>query len=112
VPGDPDGYPTKDEMADYLETYANHFDLPVVLGTGIRRLERLDGAFRAVTEAGEPIDSQAVVLATAAFQRPAIPSISKGLSAEVRQLAPEDYKTPGQLPAGRVLVVGDGATGR
>jgi putative flavoprotein involved in K+ transport len=36
VPGDPGGFPTKDEIADYLETYASHFDLPVVLGTGIR----------------------------------------------------------------------------
>jgi putative flavoprotein involved in K+ transport len=113
VPGDPDGYPTEDEMADYLETYANHFDLPVVKRTGIRRLERVvDGSFRAITEAGEPIECRAVVLATGAFQRPAIPSISKGLSAEVTQLAPEEYKTPGQLSPGRVLVVGDGATGR
>lgn len=112
VPGAPDGYPTKDEMADYLETYANHFDLPVVLGAGIRRLERIDGGFRAVTEADESIDSRAVVLGTGAFQRPAIPSISKGLSAEVTQLTPEDYKAPAQLPPGRVLVVGDGATGR
>jgi putative flavoprotein involved in K+ transport len=113
VPGDPDGFPTKDEMADYLETYASHFDLPVVLGTGIRRLERIvDGGFRAITKDGEPIECRAVVLATGAFQRPAIPPISKGLSAEVTQLAPEDYTSPSQLPPGRVLVVGDGATGR
>ena len=72
----------------------------------------MDGGFRATTEAGEPIDSRAVVLATGAFQRPAIPPISKRLSDEVTQLAPEDYRTPGQLAAGRVLVVGDGATGR
>jgi putative flavoprotein involved in K+ transport len=52
------------------------------------------------------------VLATGAFQRPAIPPVSKGLSDDVVQLAPEEYKTPGQLAAGRVLVVGDGATGR
>jgi putative flavoprotein involved in K+ transport len=112
MPGDPDVFPTKDEIGDYLETYANHFDLPVVLGTGIRRLERVDGSFRVITEAGEPIDSRAVVLATGAFQRPAIPSISRGLSAEVTQLAPEDYKAPSQLSPGTVLVVGDGATGR
>jgi putative flavoprotein involved in K+ transport len=112
VPGDPEGYPTKDEMADYLEAYAKRFELPMALESAIRRLERLDGGFRATTEAGEPIDSRAVVLATGAFQRPAIPPISKGLSDEVTQLAPEDYRTPGQLAAGRVLVVGDGATGR
>src|SRR5688572_4609143 len=112
VPGDPDGFPTKDEMGDYLEAYANHFDLPVVLGTGIRCLERVDGGFRATTEAGEPIDSRAVVLATGAFQRPAIPSSSRHLSAEVTQLAPEDYETPDQPSPGTVLVVGDGATGR
>jgi putative flavoprotein involved in K+ transport len=112
VPGDPEGFPTKDEMADYLETYADHFDLPVVPGTGIRQLERVDGGFRATTEAGEPIDSRAVVLATGAFQRPAIPPISKRLSEEVAQLAPEAYKAPDQLSPGRVLVVGDGATGR
>src|SRR5918993_5267290 len=112
VPGDPEGFPTKDEMADYLEAYAERFELPVAPGTCIRRLERVDGGFRATTEAGEPIDSRAVVLATGAFQRPAIPPISKRLSSEVTQLAPEDYRTPGELAAGRVLVVGDGATGR
>jgi putative flavoprotein involved in K+ transport len=112
VPGDPEGFPTKDEMADYLKAYAERFELPVATATGIRRLERAEGGFRATTEAGEPIDSRAVVLATGAFQRPAIPPVSKGLSDEVTQLAPEDYKTPGQLAAGRVLVVGDGATGR
>jgi putative flavoprotein involved in K+ transport len=112
VPGDPEGYPTNDEMADYLEAYADHFDLPVAPGTGIGRLERLDGCFRATTEAGEPIDSRAVVLATGAFQRPAIPPVSKLLSTEVAQLAPEDYQSPSQLAPGSVLVVGDGATGR
>jgi putative flavoprotein involved in K+ transport len=112
VPGDPEGFPTKDEMADYLEAYAERFELPVAPGTGIGRLERVDGGFRATTEAGEPIESRAVVLATGAFQRPAIPPISERLSEEVAQLAPEDYESPSQVPPGRVLVVGDGATGR
>src|SRR5215210_6128689 len=112
VPGDPEGFPTKDEMADYLEAYAARFELPVAPGMGIVRLERVDGGFRARTGAGEPIDSRAVVVATGAFQRPAIPRISERLSSEVTQLAPEDYQSPSQLAPGRVLVVGDGATGR
>jgi putative flavoprotein involved in K+ transport len=110
--GDPDGYPTKDEIADYLERYASYFDLPVLTDTGIRSLTRLGGGFRARTDAGEIIDARAVVLATGAFQRPAIPEISHQLSPDVMQLTPESYKRPGQVPPGRVLVVGDGATGR
>src|SRR5207249_10992658 len=36
--GDPEGYPTKAELADYLDDYARHFALPVVMGTAIQRL--------------------------------------------------------------------------
>ena len=101
VPGDPEGYPSKDEVADYLERYACHFGLPVLLETGIRSLTRLDGGFRARTDAGEIIDARAVVLATGAFQRPAIPAISRGLSPDVLQLTTEDYKRPPRSrPAG------------
>lgn len=110
--GDPDGYPTKDEIADYLERYADDFDLPVLTETSIRSLTRVNGGFRARTDAGEIVDARAVVLATGAFQRPAVPAISRRLSPEVLQLTPETYERPAQVPPGMVLVVGDGATGR
>jgi putative flavoprotein involved in K+ transport len=112
VPGDGDGYPTKDEIADYLEQYAMHFGLPVAFGTGVRSLVRQDGGFRAQTDAGERIDTRTVVLATGAFQRPAVPAIAQQFAPHVVQLTPDSYKNPRQIPAGRVLVVGDGATGR
>lgn len=110
--GDPDGYPGKDEVASYLERYARHFDLPVLTDTGIRSLTRIDGSLRARTDVGEIMDARTVVLATGAFQRPAVPAISRRLSGEVVQLTPDTYKRPGQIPSGRVLIVGDGATGR
>jgi putative flavoprotein involved in K+ transport len=110
--GDPEGCPGKDEIADYLERYADHLDLPVLTRTGVRSLTRLDGGFRARTDAGEIIDARAVVLATGAFQRPSVPALTRQLSPEVLQLTPESYKRPSQIPPGRVLVVGDGATGR
>jgi putative flavoprotein involved in K+ transport len=110
--GAPDEYPGKDEVADYLEWYAANFDLSVLTETGIRSLTRVNGGFRARTDAGEIIDARAVVLATGAFQRPAIPAISRKLAPDVLQLTPESYKHPGQISPGRVLVVGDGATGR
>jgi putative flavoprotein involved in K+ transport len=112
APGDPDGYPTKEEIADYLEQYAAHFDLPIAIGTGIRSLTRRDGGFRATTDAGAIVDTRTVVLASGAFQRPAVPAIARQLAPDVLQLTAESYKNSTQVPPGRVLVVGDGATGR
>ncbi len=112
VPGDPEGYTTKDEIADYLETYAAHFELPVLVDTPIRWLEGTNDGFRATTGAGETIDCRAVVLATGAYQQPALPHSSQQLPADVLQLSPETYTSPAQIPVGPVLVVGDGATGR
>lgn len=112
MPGDPESYPDKDEFAAYLEAYAGHFDLPIALETGIRRLERTNGHFRAVSEAGATVECRAVVLATGAFQQPIVPSVSKQLAPTVRQYSPETYKNPASVPPGTVLVVGDGATGR
>jgi putative flavoprotein involved in K+ transport len=112
VPGDPDGYPTRDEIADYLETYAARFGMPLALGTGIDRLERVDGVFRAATTADDVITARSVVVATGAFQQPAVPPIAQRLAEDVLQLTPNTYRNPAATPAGTVLVVGDGASGR
>jgi putative flavoprotein involved in K+ transport len=112
VSGDPEDYPTKDEIADYLESYAQHFDLPVALSTDIERLEQVNGVFSATTTTGRVVFARAVVLATGAFQHPAIPTIAQLLAGDVVQLTPETYRNPQQTPSGTVLVVGDGATGR
>jgi cation diffusion facilitator CzcD-associated flavoprotein CzcO len=110
--GDPDGYPGKDEVAEYLEANARHFDLPVLLGTGIQVLARHNGGFRATTDDGARIEARAVVLATGAFQTPAISRLAAGLAADVRQFTAETYRNAARLPPGTTLVVGDGATGR
>jgi putative flavoprotein involved in K+ transport len=112
VAGDPNGYPTKDEIADYLESYADHFALPIRLKAGIRSLDRVDGRFRAMTTGNIGIEARAVVIASGAFQVPKIPALSAGFSPEVCQLTAASYRNPSQVPAGTVLVAGDGATGR
>lgn len=112
VPGNPDGYPTKDELADYLESYARHFLLPIEMNTGIARLERVNGVFHATTTSGRVITARSVVLATGAFQQPVVPTMARQLAPEVEQLTPESYRNPRQIRMGTVLVVGDGATGR
>ena len=109
--GDPEGYPTKEEMADYLEDYAVHFRLPVLAGR-VTRLERLDGNFVATTAAGERIASRAVIVATGAFQEPAVPDFAARLGSDIAQFSSTTYRHPAQVPPQRVVVVGDGATGR
>jgi len=76
--GDPDGYATKDEVADYLERYANRFALPVRLEADVRRLERVDGGLRATLGDGATIEARAVVIASGAYQLPAIPAVASG----------------------------------
>ena len=44
-PGDPDGYPTRDEVVAYLERYAATFGRPIELGSAVRSLTQRDGAF-------------------------------------------------------------------
>lgn len=110
--GDPQGYAGRDEFADYLETYARQFDIPIEMKTGIQRLERRNGHFSATSFNGREFEAKVVVLASGGFQKPVIPAMSKNLSGDVRQFSAESYKNPSQIPAGTVVVVGDGATGR
>jgi putative flavoprotein involved in K+ transport len=110
--GDPDGYPTKDELADYLEQYAAGFSLPVVTGDGVIRLEREEAAFVAQTAVGGRVHAAAVIVAAGGFQLPIVPAFSVHLSPSVLQLDATTYQRPQQVPSGRVLIVGAGATGR
>jgi putative flavoprotein involved in K+ transport len=112
VPGLPDADPTKDSIADYLERYAQHFQLPVQLGSRVTELVRQDGRFRATLSSGGDVVAEAVVVATGAFQVPAIPPFAARLDRSVVQLTPSTYKNPQATPRGTVLIVGDGSTGR
>ena len=110
--GDPEGCPDRDEIAHYLEQYADSFRLPVVLQEGIGRLERRGDHFIGRTTRGRHVASRAVVVATGAFQRSVVPTYAAFLSPGVTQLRGDAYRNPQQVPAGRVLVVGGGGSGR
>jgi putative flavoprotein involved in K+ transport len=103
-------YPTKDEMADYLETYATRFELPVRLSTGIEALTQEDGCFVAHT-GGSRIEAEAVVVATGVFEKPHVPAFAGELSPTITQLHSSDYRNLGQLQDGPVLVVGASHSG-
>lgn len=110
--GDPQEYPGKDEIADYLERYARAFQLPVSTGEGITGLHRRADRFAATTSRGRHIVSRAVIVAAGAFQRSVMPPFASHLSPGIAQLAADSYRNAREMPGGRVLVVGGGATGR
>jgi putative flavoprotein involved in K+ transport len=106
-PGDPGAWPSKDEMADYLERYARTFELPVRSGARVDELTREGDGF--VVRCGEEIFSaRAVVVAMSNYQVPRIPAFASQLSPRIRQLHAGEYRSPTQLAPGRVLLVGAG----
>ena len=109
-PGDPDGYPTRDEVLAYLEEYAEAFKLPVRLNTPVRRLSSRDGGFVLQLDEGHIVADQ-VVVATGPFQVPLIPAVAGELAPEVFQVHSTGYMQPSEIPPGTVLVVGGGNTG-
>ncbi len=110
--GDPTGYPGKDEVADYLEHYARIMRIPVITNARVNSLERGADRFFAVTENGKRTEATSVIIATGPFQKPLVPAFASKLNPAVVQLTAATYRAPEQLRRGRVLVVGDGATGR
>jgi putative flavoprotein involved in K+ transport len=111
LPGDPDGYPTRDEVIAYLERYAETFELPVGLNSEVKELDLgEDGRFRLELD-GRTITADQVVVATGPFQTPYVPTLAEKLSDEVFQTHAVGYRRPGEVPEGAVLVVGGGNTG-
>ncbi len=109
-PGDPDRYPTRDDVIAYLERYAATFDLPIDFNSPVRSLSQENGAFRIDID-GRQIVADQVVVATGPFQRPRTPLVADQLAPEVFQTHSAGYHRPSEVPDGRVLIVGGGNTG-
>jgi len=109
-PGDPDGYPTREEVIAYLEEYATTFALPVELNAEVRRLAVADRGFVLELE-DRHIAADQVVVATGPFQVPSVPAFSRDLAPEIFQCHSTAYMRPSDVPQGTVLVVGGGNTG-
>lgn len=110
LPGDPDGYPGRDDVVDYLAGYARRFRLPVEYGSRVHAISRSERGYRVELEDRSYTAAQ-VVIATGPFKIPFVPPIADELSPDVLQLHSAEYPAPGDIPAGSVLVVGGGNTG-
>jgi putative flavoprotein involved in K+ transport len=104
-------FPSRDDMADYLEAYAARFDLPVRTSTPVDRVAGSGDGGYVVTAAGRRFEADNVVDATGAYQVPTIPAFASRLDPGIVQLHSSDYRRPSQLREGGVLVVGAGNSG-
>jgi putative flavoprotein involved in K+ transport len=100
-------FPTKDEMADYLEAYANRFELPLRCGVRVEKLYKR-GAYYVVRAGSLELEARQVVVAMATYQRGQIPDFARDLSSDVTSLHSMDYRSSDQLKPGGVLLVGSG----
>ncbi len=105
-----DGFPTKQEIADYIETYAKRFHLPVQSGARVERLSKQGDRFQIETR-GERFEAENVVVAMANYQEPKLPAFAHDLDPSIVQLHSHHYRNPSQLQEGGVLVVGVGNSG-
>lgn len=109
-PASPMHLPDKDEAADYLERYAERFELPVRLETRVESLS-WNGERYVIDTGAITYEADQVVVATGPFQTPRIPAISAQLSPTIHQIHSSQYRNPFELPPGPVLVVGAGNSG-
>jgi putative flavoprotein involved in K+ transport len=109
-PGPPRSLPGKDDIADYLESYAARFELPVRNGVKVDRITA-EGDFYLVVAGDETFMADNVVIATGAFRNPRIPDFAASLNPDIVQIHSVNYQRASQVPGGPVLVVGAGQSG-
>ncbi len=128
-PAPPHSFPTKDEMADYLERYAAAFELPVRTGARVTSVTRTadeaggfvegsasrgggggrsPGGFLVETADGRHFLAENVVVAMANYQEPWLPEFAARLDPDLVQVHSREYRNPSQLRPGGVLLVGAG----
>jgi putative flavoprotein involved in K+ transport len=107
---DPDGYMTAGEVTDLIERFAAVSRAPVRTGENVTSVRQAGDGYL-VSSGGGEITCRVVVIASGACNRASVPRFSGEVPASVEQFTPFDYRDPGKLPEGGVLVVGASATG-
>jgi len=107
----PDVYfPTKDEVADYLEGYSGQFSLPVKFGMQVDSLQRNEAGYH-ITAGQKKFHARNVIIATGAFRTPYVPRLAKKFSTKIVQMHSTMYTKPADVPVSKALVVGAGNSG-
>src|SRR5574337_21599 len=107
---DPDGYMRREEVVAFIARYARVNAAPVRTGTTVTTVTQDGAGYRVDTDRGR-WQCRALVVASGAFSRPCVPRLGAALPAGIAQVTPHQYRNPGQIEEGGVLVVGASATG-
>ncbi|MBB3661619.1 putative flavoprotein involved in K+ transport [Prauserella sediminis] len=105
-PGDPDHYPHRDEVVDYLRGYAKGLDVDIRVGHRAEQVHRQGTRFHVDLHNGESMTAPLVVAATGAFGRPHRPELPGLDSFTGSVLHASDYREPTAFDGTRVVVVG------
>src|SRR5262249_46893869 len=107
---DPDGFMTMPEVVRFLQQYAWFSCAPIVTETRVTRVRQREGGYEVETSHGS-WHCRKLVIATGACNLASVPSLAADLPARVASLTPPQYRNPGLLPDGGVMIVGASATG-
>jgi putative flavoprotein involved in K+ transport len=107
---DPHGFMKKTQIVAYLEAFKETLDAPLREGVAVQQVKPVAGGFEVRSSEGVCFARQ-VVVASGGYHQPIVPRLAERLPASVRQIHSADYRNAGQLPPGRVLVVGSGQSG-
>jgi putative flavoprotein involved in K+ transport len=108
---DADGYLTVAEVVRLIEDYSTESAAPLLTGTAVTAVRPGGPGYVVHTDQGI-WRAPTVVVATGATSTPNVPGrLAAQVPTGIMTLSTADYRNPGQLPDGGVLVVGGSASG-
>ena len=107
---DPHGFMVKSQILQYLDGFIAHVSPPLREGVTVERIKPVAAGFEIRTSVGS-MRARQVVIASGGYQNPVVPRFAERIDPDILQIHSQQYKNPGQLKTGAVLVVGSGQSG-
>lgn len=107
-PGNPERYPRRDEVINYLEQYASHFDFPIAVGSRVTAVQRVELGFTVQTTTPKQWLARTVIVASGPYQQPNIPQFPGLKDYAGHMLHSSAYRRPSDIHGTRVAVIGAG----
>ncbi|MBX3062251.1 MAG: NAD(P)-binding domain-containing protein [Anaerolineae bacterium] len=107
-PGDPEHYPSRNEVIAYLSDYAHHFELPIITQARVQHVSKQEGIFYVMAAGGKQYQAHSIIVATGSFNRPHLPQLPGQETYKGSHLHSASYHQPMPYRNQRIVVVGAG----